>query len=135
MAKLSPARSHHFRSTWNGVSSVGLASAGNAAGILVMPITNDAGRNIGGENALAGLAAGTGGRVFTPSVGPTLDSAFAEILRDLRTQYLLGYYPRNVPPSRNRFHRLEVKLRRPDLRALARTGYYGESEAVSGRQE
>lgn len=104
-------------------------------GILVMPITNDAGRNIGGENALSGLATGTGGRVFTPSVGPTLDLAFEEILKDLRTQYLLGYYPRNVPPTRNRFHRLEVKLRHPDLRPLARTGYYGESEAVSGRQE
>ena len=37
--------------------------------ILVMPITNDAGRNIGGENALATLAEGTGGRVFYPTVG------------------------------------------------------------------
>ena len=35
--------------------------------VLVMPITNDAGRNIGGENALTTLSAGTGGRVFKPS--------------------------------------------------------------------
>ena len=36
--------------------------------VLVVPITNDAGRNIGGENALTTLAAGTGGKVFTPSL-------------------------------------------------------------------
>jgi Ca-activated chloride channel family protein len=96
--------------------------------ILVVPITNDAGRNIGGEHALALLTSGTGGRVFTPSVGATLDSAFLDILKELRTQYFLAYYPKNVPASRNRFHRLEVKLRDAGLRALARSGYYGESE-------
>ncbi len=98
--------------------------------ILVMPITSDAGRNIGGENALEGLAAGTGGRVFRPQLGPALDEAFAEILRELRTQYLLAYYPRNVPPAKDRFHRVEVRLSNPNLRVLARSGYYEESERV-----
>ena len=37
--------------------------------IVVIPITNDAGRNIGGENALTTLSAGTGGRVFTAQLG------------------------------------------------------------------
>jgi len=100
--------------------------------VLVMPITNEPGRNIGGENALSGLAAGTGGRVFLPSAGPGLDAAFAEILRELRTQYLLAYYPRDLPPTKERFHRLEVRVRRPDLRVLARSGYYEESEPGRG---
>jgi len=100
--------------------------------ILVVPITNEPGRNIGGENALAGLAAGTGGRVFFPASLPALDAAFAEILRELRTQYLLGYYPKDVPPSQDRYHRLEVKVRRPDLRVLARSGYYEEASAREG---
>ena len=100
--------------------------------ILVMPITNDAGRNIGGENALATLTASTGGKVFMPSVGATLDAAFAEILSDLRTQYLIGYYPRNVPFTKDRFHRVEVKLSRPDLRAITRNGYYGDREQSTG---
>jgi Ca-activated chloride channel family protein len=101
--------------------------------ILVMPITSDAGRNVGGENALTQMAAGTGGRVFAPSIGPGLDRAFAEIIRELRTQYLLGYYPKGVPSTRNRFHRLEVRVRRPHLRVLARNGYYGDSEGETGR--
>ena len=96
--------------------------------VLVMPITNEAGRNIGGENALALLAGGTGGRVFTPSDGATLDSAFADILRELRTQYYLAYYPKNAPPSQDRFHRLEVKLRDASLRVLTRSGYYVDLE-------
>jgi Ca-activated chloride channel family protein len=100
--------------------------------VLVMPITNDAGRNIGGENALTNMAMATGGRVFAPSVGPELDRAFAEILKDLRTQYLMGYYPKDVPPSSNRFHKIEVRVRRPELRVLARNGYYGDSQGEAG---
>ncbi len=99
--------------------------------ILVMPITNDAGRNIGGENALQTLAISTGGRVFAPSVGATLDQAFSDILRDLRTQYLVGFYPRNVPLTKNRFHSLKVETARPDLRAQTRSGYYGDAEEGS----
>ena len=95
--------------------------------ILVMPITSDAGRNIGGENALTTLGQGTGGRVFLPAVGAELDRAFADILRDLRTQYLVGYYPKNVPLTKNRFHSLKIKLPNSDLQAQYRNGYYGDA--------
>jgi Ca-activated chloride channel family protein len=95
--------------------------------ILVVPIPNDAGRNIGGEHALTTLAEGTGGRVFEPTVGSALDKAFADILQELRTQYLLAYYPKSVPLSKDRFHRLEVRVLRPGLQILARNGYYGEA--------
>jgi Ca-activated chloride channel homolog len=97
--------------------------------VLVVPIANDAGRNTGGEHALATLAQNTGGRVFAPALGSALDAAFLEIIRDLRTQYLLAYYPRNVPASKDPFHRIEIRLKRPDLRVSARSGYYGEAEA------
>ncbi len=102
--------------------------------ILVVPITNDAGRNIGGENALTTLAAATGGRVFAPSVGAELDRAFGDILRDLRTQYVLGFYPKGVPATKDRFHRLKIALNRPGLQAQYRTGYYGDSEAAAADQ-
>lgn len=95
--------------------------------ILVVPIENDAGRNIGGEHALAQFAGGTGGKVFQPTVGTALDRAFDSILRDLRTQYLLGYYPKNVPLTRNRFHAIKVETKTPGLRVQTRSGYYGDS--------
>jgi len=96
--------------------------------VLVVPITNDAGRNIGGEHALTTMALGTGGRVFAPTLGPDLDKAFSEIIKELRTQYLLAYYPKDVPLTKDPFHRLLVRVRRPDLRVTARNGYYGEAE-------
>ena len=88
--------------------------------IVVMPITNEAGRNIGGEHALEFMATGTGGRCFMPTVGAELDKAFSTIITELRTQYLLGYYPRVVPLNKDRFHKLEVRVTRPDLRVSAR---------------
>ena len=96
--------------------------------VLVVPIENDAGRNLGGEHALTTMALGTGGRVFQPTLGAAMDSAFTEIIKDLRTQYLLAYYPKDVPLTKNRFHRLEVRTHRSDLRVTARNGYYGEAE-------
>jgi Ca-activated chloride channel homolog len=95
--------------------------------VLVMPITNDAGRNIGGENALTTLGERTGGRVFAPGLGAGIDRAFTDILKELRTQYLLGYYPKNVPFTSDPFHFLTVKAG-ADLRVSARNGYYGESK-------
>lgn len=94
--------------------------------ILVVPITNDAGRNVGGENALSTLASSTGGKVFLPSIGAEMDAAFDDILRDLRTQYLLGFYPKDVPLTKNEFHRIEIKTKQGDLRVISRTGYYGD---------
>jgi len=98
----------------------------------VMPITNDAGRNIGGENALTTLGLRTGGRVFAPNLGPGIDRAFSDILKELRTQYSLGFYPRNVPLNADPFHKLEIRAP-GDLRVSARNGYYGETENSSGR--
>jgi Ca-activated chloride channel family protein len=105
--------------------------------VVVVPITNEAGRNTGGEHALVFMAEGTGGRTFFPTFGKELDKAFADIVTELRTQYYLGYYPRGVPLTKEPFHKLEVHLNLPDsassdLRVSARNGYYGEAEGAGG---
>jgi len=93
--------------------------------IVIVPIANPAGRNIGGEHALETLAESTGGRTFYPTV-EQIDRAFADILRELRTQYLIGYYPRGPTAGDGKFHTVRLELpRRPDLRISTRTGYYG----------
>lgn len=96
--------------------------------ILVVPIQANAGRNIGGENALHIIATRTGGRVYAATLGKELDAVFAEILRDLRTQYLIGFYPRGSPPSKGGFHRLELRTTREGLLVQTRSGYYGETQ-------
>jgi Ca-activated chloride channel homolog len=100
--------------------------------VVVIPIVNNAGRNTAGENFLTFAAEGTGGRTFLPSSSAQLDKAFRDIINDLRTEYLLGYYPRNVPPTKNRFHTLTVRVKSPELQVFARNGYYGDAEASIG---
>jgi Ca-activated chloride channel family protein len=53
------------------------------------------------------------------------------VSEDLRTQYLLGYYPHNQAPGVN-FHRLQVTVPRAATDAFNvryRTGYYGDPPA------
>ena len=95
--------------------------------IVVVPVTNPAGRNTGGEHALETLAEATGGRTFYPNLGAELDRAFTDVLRDLRTQYFIGYYPHGVAQGDRNFHSVRVGLAGPDLRVSTRAGYYGDS--------
>ncbi|HLJ47281.1 MAG TPA: VWA domain-containing protein [Bryobacteraceae bacterium] len=99
--------------------------------ILDVPITNPAGRNIGGEHALTTMANGTGGAVFRPEDSADLDTAFDDILTALRTQYLVGFYPHDVPLTKNPFHEIRVTVGAPNLRVITRNGYYGESSETS----
>lgn len=92
--------------------------------VVVVPIEGDAGRNTGGEHALATLAASTGGRIFNPDGFEQLDQAFTDILKELRTQYLIGFYPHGVPGQSRSFHPVRVQVRDSSLRLTARTGYY-----------
>ncbi len=92
--------------------------------IVVVPIAADAGRNLGGEHALATLSQSTGGRIFNPSGFAQLDAAFTDILRELRTQYLIGYYPRDVKMQPRLFHNVKVGTQDPALRISVRSGYY-----------
>jgi Ca-activated chloride channel family protein len=96
--------------------------------IIDVPIEASAGRDLGGEHALITLAEQTGGKSFYVSAGG-LDKAFAQVSDDLRTQYLIGYYPKNQEPGRT-FHRIEVTVPRAaaqDFDIRHKTGYYGDA--------
>jgi Ca-activated chloride channel family protein len=98
--------------------------------IIDVPIEASAGRDLGGEHALITLAEQTGGKSFYVSDGG-LNKAFTRVSDDLRTQYLLGYYPKNQEPGRP-FHRIQVTIPRAAAGAFNlrhRTGYYADSPA------
>jgi len=100
--------------------------------IIDVPIEASAGRDTGGEHALITLAEQTGGKYFYANAGG-LDKAFAQVSEDLRTQYLLGYYPANQPPGLN-FHRIRVTVPRAAENAFDiryRTGYYADSQSAN----
>ncbi len=95
--------------------------------IIVVPIEASAGRDTGGEHALIQLSADTGGKYFYASSLAQLDEAFRQISDELRTQYLLAYYP-SQRLSDSDFRRIQVRVKSipsdADFKVRHRTGYY-----------
>jgi Ca-activated chloride channel homolog len=95
--------------------------------IIIVPIENSAGRETGGEHALIQLSEDTGGKYYYATSMAQLEEAFAKISEELRTQYLLAYYPLQRT-SFSEFRRIEVKVTGvPDLSGYHvrhRAGYY-----------
>ena len=95
--------------------------------IIVVPIEASAGRDTGGEHALIQLSEDTGGKYFYATSVPDLNEAFQKISDELRTQYLLAYYP-SQRFSDSQFRRIAVKVDAPSagggFMVRHRTGYY-----------
>jgi len=92
--------------------------------VIVVPIESSAGRETGGEHALIQLSEDTGGKYYYADSAAQLDEAFHKISDELRTQYLLAYYPAEQA-SRAAFRRIEVKVAGAgDCTAHHRVGYY-----------
>ena len=72
------------------------------------------------QDSLRTLAEETGGyaAVNSNNVGRALE----RIVRANSSYYVMGYYPANTPRD-GRFHKIEVKTKRPGLRVSARKGY------------
>jgi Ca-activated chloride channel family protein len=98
--------------------------------IIVVPIESSAGRNTGGEHALMQMSHDTGGQYYYAESIQQIDAAFRRISDQLRTQYLLAYYPKRRLADSD-FRRLEVRVTPPadshlnlPLHVRHRTGYY-----------
>jgi Ca-activated chloride channel homolog len=84
-----------------------------------------------GPQLLTEIAEPTGGRAFTLANEIELPAVANHIGRELRTQYVLGYRPEEMPRD-GKWHKIQVKLRLPKklsfLKARARTGYYAPAQ-------
>jgi Ca-activated chloride channel family protein len=119
------------------VSAVNYAEALRAAqdseavvySIVIVPIEASAGRNTGGEHALIQLSRDTGGKHYYASSAPQLEDVFHQISNELRTQYLLAYYPKQRV-SDSDFRHIDVRVANSksttegEIRVRHRTGYY-----------
>ena len=95
--------------------------------IIIVPIESSAGRETGGEHALIQLSEDTGGKYYYATSTAQLDDAFRQISDELRTQYLLAYYP-SQHTSFSEFRRISVKVtgvpESAAYRVRHRVGYY-----------
>lgn len=74
------------------------------------------------DKYLDALAEKSGGRLLRADTLASLPDAFAQIAGELRTQYLLGYYPLNKDRD-ERYRRIKVTTTRKDVVIRARPGY------------
>ena len=74
------------------------------------------------DSYLETLAEKTGGRLLRADTLESLPDAFAKIAAELRTQYLLGYYPLNKERD-ERYRKIKVTAARKDVVIRARPGY------------
>jgi VWFA-related protein len=84
------------------------------------------------QDSLRTLADETGG--FAVVNANDFSTAFDRIVRENTHYYLLGFQPSNTPRD-GRFRRLEVRVKRPDARVVARRGYVAEKEEPTRRAE
>jgi Ca-activated chloride channel homolog len=88
--------------------------------IVVRPMKSDAGRNTAGEHAIQTITDSTGGAMFFPTTVDEISQNFDLINRELRTQYLLGYYPTPTPPA-NSLRHVVVKVNTGDTVRFRKT--------------
>jgi len=72
------------------------------------------------------LAQETGGRVINVRNEKSLEKALDVLSEELRSQYVLGYSSTNTARD-GTFRRIKVEVTRPDVKILARKGYYAPS--------
>jgi VWFA-related protein len=72
---------------------------------------------------LSKLASATGGRAFFVTEKSELDTIYAEINRELRTQYLLAYTSSSEAPT-DQLRKVKVEVDRPKVNVRTISGYY-----------
>jgi VWFA-related protein len=80
------------------------------------------------DEYLRNLAEKSGGKLVRADVLSSLPDAFAKIAAELRTQYLLGYYPMKKERD-EQYRKIKVTTSRKDVAVRARPGYLASSRA------
>lgn len=80
-----------------------------------------------GDSVLKKYSKETGGRVIEVKRAKNTAEAFQEIAEELRTQYLLGYTPKNSRHDGS-YRKIRVKVRGHNYKVQARRGYYAPTD-------
>ncbi len=81
------------------------------------------------DNILPAYANATGGNFDSEFLRKGIETSFAKIAEEVRTQYTVGYYT-HEPFIDGKYRQIEVKVLRPNLTVIAKKGYYPTAEAA-----
>lgn len=70
------------------------------------------------------LVESTGGQAFFPSAMKDVESAYGDVLAEIKGQYHLGYLSTNTATD-GAWRKVEIKVKRKDVRLRSRKGYFG----------
>jgi len=79
------------------------------------------------DNLLYKYIAATGGTPDSESNLNGIEKSYAHIAEEARTQYTLGYYS-HQPSIDGKFRKIDVRVDRPGLEVIAKTGYYPSAQ-------
>jgi Ca-activated chloride channel family protein len=92
------------------------------------------GRDAKKGEALIRFAAETGGKLYEASQLGMLRLASLRVKEELKTQYRLGYVPRNMKQD-GQFRQIEVFVRQEDVEVRTRKGYYARAHGGASTQK
>jgi Ca-activated chloride channel homolog len=72
----------------------------------------------------------TGGQAFFPTAMKDVESTYDKVLAEIQGQYHLGYLSTNTAAD-GKWRRVDIKVKRPDLRIRSRKGYFGPYKPAS----
>jgi VWFA-related protein len=82
------------------------------------------------NNILPAYANATGGFFQAQFLRKGIETSFAKIAAEVRTQYTVGYYT-HEPFIDGKYRQIEVKVLRPNLTVIAKKGYWPTAEAAT----
>jgi VWFA-related protein len=79
------------------------------------------------DNRLIAYVRETGGTLDSERGVNGIENSYAELAREARTQYTMGYYS-HEPFIDGKFRKIEVRVERPGLEIYAKNGYYPSAQ-------
>jgi Ca-activated chloride channel homolog len=82
------------------------------------------------QMTLRQLVEATGGQAFFPTAMKEVESTYEKVLAEIKGQYHLGYQSTNARTD-GAWRKVEIKVKRQDLRIRSRKGYFGPYKPAS----
>lgn len=112
------------RSAMSLSETITLLKASNVTVYAIGLIENSGSARMQLQMTLRQMVEPTGGQAFFPTAMKDVESAYDKVLAEIQGQYHLGYLSTNAVTD-GRWRKVEIKVKRQDLRVRSRKGYFG----------
>jgi Ca-activated chloride channel family protein len=118
------------RSALNFSETLTLLKASNVTVYAIGLVYNSGSARHQLQTTLRQLVETTGGQAFFPVAMKEVDAAYEKVLAEINGQYHLGYLSTNTVTD-GAWRKVEIKVKRSDLRVRTRKGYFGPYKPAS----